>query len=93
MYEIAKLLHLLGAVVFGGVLFVEVILFPAIKEEFGEETYKKFERTIIGKRGIKIVPLFVLMLYGSGFYMFHFHIKNLDLTTTFSKILLLKVFL
>ncbi len=93
MYEVAKLFHLLGAVVFGGVLFVEVLLLPAIKKEYGEEMYKKIEKTIIGKRGIKIVPLFVLMLYGTGFYMFHFHVKNLDLSTTFAKLLLLKVFL
>ncbi len=93
MYEVAKLFHLLGAVVFGGVLFVEAVLLPVIKDEYGEETYKKIEKTIIRKRGIKTVPIFVLILYLSGFYMFHFHLKNLDLSTTFAKILLLKVFL
>ncbi len=93
MYEIAKLFHLLGAVVFGGVLFVEVVLLPAVKKEFGEDMYKKIEKTIIQKRGIKIVPFFVLILYLSGFYMFHHHVKSLDLSTSFGKLLMLKVFL
>ncbi len=91
MYEVAKLFHLLGAVIFGGVLFVEAVLLPAVKKEYGEETYKKIEKTIIRKRGIKIVPVFVLILYLTGFYMFHFHVKTLDLSTTFAKLLLLKV--
>ncbi len=93
MYELAKLIHLISAIVFVGTLFVEVVLLPSLKEEFGEETYKKIERTIIRKRGIKVVPPFVLLLYFSGFYMFHFHMKHLDLSSTFAKILLLKVFL
>ena len=91
MYEIAKLIHLVSAVIFGGVLFVEVVLLPSVKKEFGEDMYKKVEQVIIRKRGIKIVPFFVLMLYFTGFYMFHFHLKTLDLSTTFAKLLLLKV--
>ena len=92
-YELAKLIHLVSAVVFGGVLFVEVVMLPVLKKEFGEEFYKKVEFTLISKRGIKTVPLFVLALYLSGFYMFHFHLKTLDLSTSFAKLLLLKVFL
>ncbi len=92
-YELAKLIHLVSAVVFGGVLFVEVVMLPVLKKEFGEELYKKVEFTLISKRGIKTVPLFVLALYLSGFYMFHFHLKTLDLSTSFAKLLLLKVFL
>ncbi len=90
-YELAKLIHLISAVVFGGVLFVEVVMLPVLKKEFGEEFYKKVEFTLISKRGIKTVPLFVLALYLSGFYMFHFHLKTLDLSTSFAKLLLLKV--
>ncbi len=91
MYEIAKLIHLICAVVFGGVVFTEVVLLPALKEKFGEKEYLDIEKTIIQKRGIKIVPIFVLSLYISGFYMFHFHIKNLDLSTNFGKLLIIKV--
>ncbi len=90
-YELAKLIHLVSAVVFGGVLFVEVVMLPVLKKEFGEDFYKKVEFTLISKRGIKTVPLFVLALYLSGFYMFHFHLKTLDLSTSFAKLLLLKV--
>jgi len=91
MYEIAKIIHLVSAVVFGGVLFVEVVMLPVLKKEFGEDFFKKIEITIIRKRGIKIVPIFVLSLYSSGLFMFHYHIKNLDLSTTFGKVLILKV--
>ncbi|WP_457621192.1 copper resistance protein CopD [Persephonella sp.] len=91
MYEIAKIIHLISAVIFGGVLFVEVIMLPVLKKEFGEEFFKKVEFTIIRKRGIKIVPFFVLSLYLTGLYMFHFHLKDLDLSTNFGKVLLLKV--
>ena len=91
MYEIAKLIHLICAVVFGGVVFTEVVLLPALKEKFGEKEYRNIEKFIIQKRGIKIVPFFVLLLYISGFYMFHFYAKNLDLSTNFDKLLILKV--
>ncbi|WP_457642276.1 hypothetical protein [Persephonella sp.] len=91
MYDLAKILHIISAVVFGGVLFVEVVMLPVLKKEFGEELYKKVEFTIIRKRGIKIVPFFVITLYLSGLYMFHYHIKDLDISTTFGKLLLLKV--
>ncbi len=92
-YELAKLIHLVSAVVFGGVLFVEAIMLPVLKKEFGEQMYKKIEFTLISKRGIKIVPLFVIALYLSGFFMFHTHLKNLDLSSSFGKLLLLKIFL
>ena len=62
MYELAKLIHLIGAVVFGGVVFTEVVLLPALKEKFGEKEFRNIEKIIIQKRGIKIVPLFVLLL-------------------------------
>ncbi|HHG75577.1 MAG TPA: hypothetical protein ENK22_11060 [Persephonella sp.] len=91
MYELAKLIHLIGAVVFGGVVFTEVVLLPALKEKFGEKEFRNIEKIIIQKRGIKIVPLFVLLLYISGLYMFHFHAKNLDLSTNFGKLLITKV--
>ncbi len=93
VYEIAKLIHLVSAVIFGGVLFVEVVMLPVLKKELGEDMYKKIEYLIISKRGIKVVPLFVLALYVSGFYMFHVHLKSLDLSTNFGKLLILKVFL
>ena len=91
MYEVAKLIHLICAVVFGGVVFTEVVLLPALKDRFGEKEYRNIEKIMIQKRGIKIVPIFVLFLYISGFYMFHFHAKNLDLSTNFGKLLILKV--
>ena len=91
MYEIAKLIHLICAVVFGGVVFTEVVLLPALKDKYGEKEYRNIEKIIIQKRGIKIVPVFVFFLYMSGFYMFHFHAKNLDLSTNFGKILLAKI--
>jgi len=91
MYELAKLVHLLCAVVFGGVVFTEVVLLPALKEKFGDDQFKEIEKTIIQKRGIRIIPVFVLFLYLSGFYMFHFYVKELDLSTNFGKILILKV--
>ncbi len=91
MYEWVKTVHLISAVIFGGVVFTEVILLPAIKKRYGEEKYREIEKTIITERGIKIVPIFVILLYLTGLYMFHHHIKGLDLSTTFGKLLILKV--
>ncbi|WP_456464834.1 hypothetical protein [Persephonella sp.] len=93
MYEIAKIVHLICAVVFGGVVFTEVVLLPALRDRFGEKEFRNIEKTIIQKRGIKIVPIFVLSLYISGFYMFHFYIKDLDLSTNFGKLLITKIIL
>ncbi|SNZ10366.1 hypothetical protein SAMN06265182_1843 [Persephonella hydrogeniphila] len=91
MYEIAKIIHLVSAVIFGGVVFTEVVLLPAIKKEYGEEKFKEIEKVMIRKRGIKIVPIFVLFLYASGFYMFHIYMKEIDLSTNFAKLLILKI--
>ncbi|MDQ7055541.1 MAG: hypothetical protein Q9M89_03265 [Persephonella sp.] len=91
MYEWIKTIHLISAVIFGGVVFTEVVLLPAVKKKYGEEKYRKIEKIIIAERGIKIVPLFVILLYLTGFYMFHYHIKGLDLSTNFGKLLILKV--
>ena len=91
MYEIAKLIHLICAVIFGGVVFTEVVLLPALKDKYGEKEYRNIEKIMIQKRGIKIVPIFVLLLYITGFYMFHFHAKNIDLSTNFGKLLIMKV--
>ena len=91
MYEWVKLVHLISAVIFGGVVFTEVVLLPAIKKRYGEKKYREIERTIIGERGIKIVPVFVLLLYLTGFYMFHYYVKDLDLSTNFGKLLILKL--
>ncbi len=93
MYEWAKTVHLISAVIFGGVVFTEVILLPAVKKRYGEEKYREIEKTMIGERGIKIVPVFVVLLYLTGFYMFHYHIKGLDLSVNFGKLLILKIIL
>ncbi|MBK3332036.1 hypothetical protein GWK41_03010 [Persephonella atlantica] len=91
MYEWVKTVHLISAVIFGGVVFTEVILLPAVRKRYGEERYREIEKTIITERGIKIVPIFVILLYLTGLYMFHHYIKGLDISTTFGKLLILKV--
>lgn len=74
-YSIALIVHLLCAIVFVGFIFADVLVFPALQNKYGEEKSIEIKQTLY-KRGVKIYPVAVLALIGSGGYMFSKHINS-----------------
>mgnify|MGYP001563678357 CR=1 FL=1 len=92
-YTLILIIHLLSAIIFIGFIFADVIVFPAVKNKFGEEFHTNMIEAIVG-RGLKIYPPIVLLLMGTGGYMFTKY-ANSDLgyfSTSMQVLLMIKVF-
>lgn len=74
-YSIVVTAHLLCAIAFVGFIFADVIVFPALNNKYGEDQATEIKQTIY-KRGVKIYPVAVLILIGSGGYMFSKYINS-----------------
>ena len=74
-YTLILITHLLGAIIFIGFIFADVIIFPAVKNKFGQEFHDNMIEAIVG-RGLKIYPPIVLILMGTGGYMFSKYINS-----------------
>lgn len=68
-YTFILIIHLLSAIIFIGFIFADVIVFPAVKNKLGEKFHKDMIEAIVG-RGLKIYPTIVVLLMGTGGYMF-----------------------
>ena len=74
-YTLILIIHLLCAIIFIGFIFADVIIFPAVKNKHGEEFHTNMIEAIVG-RGLKIYPPIVLILMGTGGYMFSKYINS-----------------
>jgi len=74
-YTIVLTIHLLGAIIFIGFIFADVIIFPAVKKKHGEKFYTDMIEAIVG-RGIKIYPPIVIALIATGGYMFTKYVNS-----------------
>ena len=74
-YTLILILHLISAIIFIGFIFADVIVFPAVKNKLGIEFHTKMIEAIVG-RGFKIYPPIVLILMGTGGYMFSKYINS-----------------
>jgi len=94
LYPLYQTIHLVSAVVFGGFIFAEVFLFPSIEKLYGKKHRTEAEYAIV-KRGIKIIPVFFLLLLSTGTLMYLRHIHSLDamFATPFNIALNIKVLL
>ena len=93
-YTIALIIHVLGAIIFLGFVFSDVVVFPILKKRLGEEEHQKIMQIIIS-RGVKIFPPTVLLLILSGVFMFSKYI-NTEVgvyNSSLQIVLLMKVFL
>jgi len=92
LYPIYQLIHLISAVIFGGFVFAEVILYPSIEKFYGKKHREEAEYAIV-KRGIKIIPLFFALLLITGTLMYLHHIHSIDemFATPFNIILNIKL--
>ncbi len=74
-YTLALIIHVLGAIIFLGFVFSDVVVFPILKKKLGEQEHQKIMQIIIS-RGIKIFPPTVVLLILSGGFMFSKYINN-----------------
>lgn len=70
LYPYFLTLHLLCAIIFLGFIFVDVVLLSMIKREFGENVLQTMMR-----RGVKIMPICVLLLVITGGAMMSFYLN------------------
>ncbi len=75
LYNIALILHLICAILFIGFIFADVVVFKALRNKYSEEKTQEIKETIYA-RGVKIYPPAVLILIGSGGYMFSKYINS-----------------
>lgn len=93
-YSVVLIVHLLCAIAFVGFIFADVFVFPALQNKYGESKSIEIKQTIY-KRGVKIYPVAVLLLIGSGGYMFSKYINSTAgyFTTGLQQLLWLKFIL
>lgn len=65
LYPYFLTLHLICAIIFVGYLFCDVLLLSPLKKAFDSETSNKIFNVIL-KRGVKIMPMCLLLLILSG---------------------------
>ena len=94
LYPYALIVHLCCAIIFLGFIFTDVVLFSAVHKKLGDEVANKMFR-IITQRGVKIMPLCLILLVITGGMLLSSYI-NSDVgyfTSNLQKILWLKVLL
>ena len=65
IYPYMLTLHLLCAIIFLGFIFTDVVLLSPLKKALGDELADKIF-SIVSKRGVKVMPLCLLLLLLSG---------------------------
>lgn len=93
MYPYFLTLHLICAIIFLGFIFTDVFLLTALKKSLGEKA-DEFLSPVI-KRGVKIMPICVLLLVLSGGAMMSSYL-NSELgffNTNLQKLLMIKIIL
>ena len=74
-YTIVLIIHLLGAIIFLGFVFADVIVLPAMKKVLNDEEHQNVMNSI-SNRARKIFPLTVLILILSGGFMLSKYINS-----------------
>lgn len=74
-YNISLVVHLLCAILFVGFIFADVVVFRGLRNKYTEEETQEIKETIYS-RGVKIYPPAVLLLIGTGGYMFSKYINS-----------------
>lgn len=64
-YALLQGLHLLAAIAFAGTVFFEVVMLEAVRKRLPPATAIKVEQAL-GARAVRIMPWFLLLLYGAG---------------------------
>lgn len=94
LYPYVLIAHLFCAIIFLGFIFTDVVLFSAVRKNLGDDVANKMFG-VITQRGIKIMPLCLILLIITGGIMLSSYI-NSDVgyfTSALQKILWLKVLL
>lgn len=91
-YPILLVLHLLGAIAFGGTVFFEVLILEGVRRHVPARVMTLVEGGI-GKRARQVIPWVLLVLYGSGLSMAWQHRAALahPLASSFGLLLTIKI--
>ncbi len=91
MYPYFLLLHTICAIIFLGYIFTDVVLLTPIRRILGDEIADKVFN-VVGRRGIKIMPLCLVLLILSGGAMISRYIGSVQgyFATSFQQLLVIK---
>ena len=91
-YPYLQLLHLMGAVAFGGTVFFEVMILEGVRRHVPARVMTLVEGGI-GARARQVIPWVLLLLYGSGLAMARHHRAALadPLASSFGLLLATKI--
>lgn len=92
LYPYFLTLHLLCAIIFLGYIFTDVVLLSPIRKLIGDEIADKVFG-VISRRGVKIMPICLLLLVLSGGAMISRYVGSLQgfFDTSLQRILMVKV--
>lgn len=92
LYPYFLIVHLICAIIFIGFIFTDVIILNAIKKYFDKETCDKIF-SVISKRGVKIMPICLLLLVFTGGAMVsrYIGVEQGFFDTPLQKFLMLKI--
>lgn len=93
-YPYLQLLHLLGAIAFGGTVFFEVLILEGVRRHVPARVMVLVEGGV-GQRARQVIPWVLLLLYGSGLAMAWQHRAALahPLASSFGLLLSIKIVL
>lgn len=76
-YEHIVLIHLLCAIFFLGAIATEVLVLAPLHRHLSMEEFRKIE-FLMFRRIRRTYPIFLLPLYGSGFWMYWIHLSGAE---------------
>lgn len=75
LYPYFLIVHLICAIIFLGFIFTDVVLFSAVRKKLGDEMADKMFGAI-SSRGVKIMPLCLLLLVITGGGMLSIYVNS-----------------
>lgn len=91
-YLVIQTIHLLCAIIFGGVVIFEVLILESLHGRLSKEIMMEIEAGII-RRARNFMPVVVILLYATGILMLRAHFPDLSTMpeSSFGRLLMVKV--
>jgi len=78
VYIFAKIIHIISAIFFIGVVSFRTFITPILKEKYDKQTYIDIDK-YIGKRARSIIKVNNIFLIFSGLCLFSNHLNNMNI--------------
>ena len=91
-YLVIQTIHLLCAIIFGGVVIFEVLILESLHGRLSKDVMMEIEAGII-RRARQFMPVVVILLYATGILMLRAHFPDLSTMpeSSFGRLLMVKI--